>query len=64
MIGRLDKMQKERSFEHSLSKETNSNLSVGQDKRKYKVDLKHLAVVRNSVCGQHSICSMWFFSDR
>ena len=35
-----------------------------RDKKRYKVDLKHLAVTRNCVYGQHLICLSWFFSGR
>jgi len=34
----------------------------GRDKRRYKVDLKHLAVARDCVYGRHLIRSLWFFS--
>ena len=36
----------------------------GRDKRRYKIDLKHLAVARNCVYGRHSIRSSWGFSGR
>ena len=45
------------------SKELNGSFSVGH-KGRYQVDLKHLAVARNWVNGQHSIHLMWFFSGR
>ena len=35
----------------------------GRDRRRYKVDLKHLAVSRNCIYGRHSIRLLWFFSD-
>ena len=46
-----------------LNKEPNGSFSAGH-KRRYKVDLKHLAVPRNCAYGLHSIRSTWFFSGR
>ena len=36
----------------------------GREKRRYKVDLKHLAVAQNCIYGWHSICLLWFFTGR
>jgi len=69
-MGGLDRTRKERSF-WTQSKEPNASFSVGyisspkgRDKKRHKVDLKHLAVTRNCVYGQHSIRSSWLFSGR
>lgn len=61
---RKDRFENRAKNQTAVFKSSTVLLPKGREKRRYKVDLKHLAVARNCVYGRHSIHSSWFFSGR